>query len=210
MRQIVVSAMFAIATGLSLMASGWAQSPSADQIIRGLRPTAPTGTTRGIRPVAPAEAPAAPPAVQSATPHANRASAPAMAPRLLPQASAPIQTSPVPTVSLTVNFPSGSADLTPGASRTLDELGRALTSAALAAYRFRIEGHTDTVGSPGMNKALSERRAAAVVDYLVTKWNVDRARVEALGMGQEQLVVQTGPNVSQTRNRRVTVVNLGA
>ena len=50
--------------------------------------------------------------------------------------------------------------------RTLDELGRALASKDLAAYRFRIEGHTDTVGSRDYNRALSERRAEAVVDYV--------------------------------------------
>ncbi len=209
MRQFAIAAMVAAAAGLSFAEPAGAQNTSADQIIRGLRPTAPTGTTRGIRPAAPADAPASANAPTSSP--GIRAAIPGVAPRVTPSpTAAPTQTSPAPTVNLTVNFASGSADLTPGASRTLDELGRALTSAALAAYKFRIEGHTDTVGSAEANKALSDRRAAAVVGYLVTKWGVDRARVEAVGMGQEQLVVQTGPNVAQPRNRRVTVINLGA
>ena len=207
MRQIVIATL--AAAGISFAGPAGAQNTSADQIIRGLRPMAPTGTTRGIRPAAPADAPA--PANAPNSSPGIRAAVPGIAPRITPSPPpAPIQTSPAPAVNLTVNFASGSADLTPGASRTLDELGRALTSAALAAYKFRIEGHTDTVGLPEANKALSDRRAAAVVSYLVTKWGVDRARVEAIGMGQEQLVVQTGPNVAQPRNRRVTVVNLGA
>ena len=181
-----------------------AQTPSADQIIRSLRPTAPAGVGRGIRPVGPAaDAPS------SATPASTTPSS--QTPARTPAAAAPPASRPAaPAVNLTVNFASGSAVLAPDATRTLDELGRALTSAALSGYRFRIEGHTDTVGAPEMNKALSERRATAVVDYLETKWKIDRAKIAAVGMGQEQLLVPTGANVPQARNRRVTVVNTGA
>ena len=117
---------------------------------------------------------------------------------------------PAPSVNLTVEFATGSADLTPAAVHTLDELGRALSSSALAGYRFRIEGHTDTVGTREQNQALSEARAAKVLDYLATKWSVDRGKVQAVGMGQDHLLVPTGQNVAQPRNRRVTVINLGA
>ena len=48
-------------------------------------------------------------------------------------------------MNLSVQFRTGSAELTPAARRTLDELGKALSDAQLAPYRFRIEGHTDTV-----------------------------------------------------------------
>ncbi|HYZ62066.1 MAG TPA: OmpA family protein, partial [Acetobacteraceae bacterium] len=59
------------------------------------------------------------------------------------------------------------------------------------------------------NQLLSEQRAKAVVDYLASKFGVDRSRVEAVGMGQEHPIVITGPNVPEMRNRRVTVVNIG-
>lgn len=113
-----------------------------------------------------------------------------------------------PTVNFTVEFETDSAKLTPQATRTLDELGRALTSSALSGYRFRIEGHTDTVGTREYNRALSERRAASVLDYLVARWRIDPSKLEAVGMGEDQLLVPTGPNVSEVRNRRVAVVNL--
>ena len=71
-----------------------------------------------------------------------------------------------PAVSLNVLFATGSAELTPEAIQTLDDLGRALTDPALAAYRFRLEGHTDTVGGRDYNKALSDRRAITVAEYL--------------------------------------------
>lgn len=190
----------------ALLTAGGAQAQgnlSTDQIIRGLQPgSGMMGTTRGIRPTAPARmepdpAPAAMP--RTASPQAARPTQPTAS-----------RVAPAPSVNLTVQFATNSADLTPAATRTLDELGRALTSPALAAYRFRIEGHTDTVGSAEMNKALSERRAAAVLDYLVAKFSVERSRIETVGMGQDGLLVQTPPQTQEPRNRRVQVVNLGA
>ena len=115
-----------------------------------------------------------------------------------------------PSVNLTVNFAFGSAELTPEAMRTLDELGRALSSKDLASYKFRIEGHTDTVGTKEQNLTLSERRAAAVVDYVTRKYGVDPTRLQAIGVGEEQLLVPTPPQTPEPRNRRVQVINLGA
>jgi outer membrane protein OmpA-like peptidoglycan-associated protein len=115
-----------------------------------------------------------------------------------------------PSVNLTVNFPNGSADLTPEAMASLDALGKALASSDLANYRFRIEGHTDTVGSPEYNRALSERRAEAVVSYIESKYGVAASRLQAVGMGEQGLLVSTPPQTPEPRNRRVQVINLGA
>ena len=115
-----------------------------------------------------------------------------------------------PEVSLNVLFATGSADLTPDAIQTLNDLGRALTDPALAAYKFRIEGHTDTVGSRDYNKALSEARATTVAEYLAGKFQVDRSRLQPVGMGQEGLLVPTPDQTPEQRNRRVLVVNAGS
>ncbi len=190
-------------------------SPSADQIIKSLMPSGPLGTsTRGIRPAAPAA-----PAPTSMQPAAARA--PMEAPAPAAQAAAAVPARPVaaapapapaaaPSVNLTVNFQSGSAELTPDAMRTLDELGAALSSPALSSFRFRIEGHTDTVGSAGLNLSLSQQRAARVAEYLSRKFGVTGARLEAVGRGQQAPLVQTGDQVAEPRNRRVQVINLGA
>lgn len=130
------------------------------------------------------------------------------------QTSRPIQadtTAPAgtPALSVLVNFASGSAVLTPSAQRALDPVGQALASPALANYRFRIEGHTDTTGDTGSNQLLSERRAAAVRDYLVQRYGVSGVRLEVVGLGETRLLVQTGDEVSEVRNRRVQVLNIG-
>lgn len=114
-----------------------------------------------------------------------------------------------PAVGITVNFASGSAVLTPQAMRTLDALGEALSSESLANYRFRVEGHTDTVGTPQLNLILSERRAQAVATYIGTKFGVSASRMEPIGMGENQLLVPTAAQVPEERNRRVQVVNIG-
>jgi outer membrane protein OmpA-like peptidoglycan-associated protein len=193
-------------------------NPSADQIINSLKPTGnlTAGGTRGIRLAAPSSEGTAPAqagsqsvaVVPAATGQTHVASAKPVTHATAP-APAPAQTGG-PSVNLTVNFPNGSADLTPEAMATLDALGKALASSDLANYRFRIEGHTDTVGSPDYNRALSERRAEAVVSYIESKYGVQSSRLQAVGMGEEGLLVSTPAQTPEPRNRRVQVVNLGA
>ena len=174
-------------------------SPSADQIINSLKPTGPIGSgTRGIRAVSGGDTSAAPAATS------------ASAAKGAMHASAATTQAANPAVSLTVEFKTGSAELTPHAMHVLDELGRALTSTDLAKYRFRVEGHTDTVGTPDANKDLSEKRAQAVTAYLESKFGVPSARLESVGLGETELAVPTPPQTPEARNRRVQVVNLGA
>jgi outer membrane protein OmpA-like peptidoglycan-associated protein len=191
----MTSTIFAACAVLSFASPTEAQNPSADQIIRSLEPS---GVTRGIRPVGPPSG--------TSVPSLGATSASTVQGSAAPTVARPV---PPPSVNLTIQFPTGSAVVTPEAARSLDELGRALTNNALSGYRFRIEGHTDTVGTREYNKLLSEKRAASVLDYLVRKWGVDPAKVQPVGMGLDQPLVPTGPNVAEARNRRVTVVNLG-
>jgi outer membrane protein OmpA-like peptidoglycan-associated protein len=57
---------------------------------------------------------------------------------------------------------------------------------------------------------LSQRRAEAVVDYLATNFHIDRSRVQAIGMGEDGLMIRTPPQTPEERNRRVQVVNIGS
>jgi OOP family OmpA-OmpF porin len=180
-------------------------NPNSQQIIDALRPNPLGGGTRGIRPVAPGGQ-AADPGTQSTAVPAPMAQQPGLTPGPAPVA---VPVAP-PSVNLTVTFATGSAELTPQAVRTLDELGRALASSDLSGFRFRVEGHTDTVGSAAANQALSERRAATVVRFLMGKYGIPPNRLEAIGMGEAAPMVPTGDEVPEPRNRRVQVVNLGA
>jgi len=209
---------------LATPAGAQTRDPSASEIIDALRPKPGQfqPTTRGIRPVAPqaapaTPAPATPAAVSPTAPAASPAPMPAPAPAPMPtpmpppvQAAAqPVAPAEAPAISLTVQFATGSAELTPQAQRVLDELGKALMSEDLRPYRFRIEGHTDTTGSRAVNQVLSERRAAAVRSYLTSRFGVDASRLVAVGLGQTQLAVPTADGVDEPRNRRVQIVNIG-
>ncbi len=161
-------ALFAV-TGTGGVASA---QQSADAIIDALKPTGNlvSGSTRGIKLGGGAPAPRWPrPPVRCPR---RRPIARAQAARNATAAPAETQ-APVsgPSVNLTVNFPTGSADLTPAARASLDALGKALASSDLASFRFRIEGHTDNVGSREENLSLSQQRAEAVVSYLTTQYN---------------------------------------
>ena len=152
---LTFAATVALAALLAPVSSGQAaDTPDASQIIKSLTPDAGgTMVTRGIR-------------MGGQPPGATTPGAPAGAAGMARPAEA----------NLNVPFVSGSAAISPAAGRVLDQLGEALSSPKLADYKFRVEGHTDTVGAPEMNKALSEQRAASVADYLVTKFNIVAAR----------------------------------
>ncbi len=183
---------------------GFAQSnPTAEQIINALKPAGnlQNGGTRGIRLASPSGATSSA-APSEAAPNVRTA---ATQPMATPHPSAAGRS-----INLTVDFTTDSAELTPQARAALDQLGRALSNSELSGYRFRIEGHTDTVGSDDYNRALSEQRAAAVVAYLTRKFGVAPARLQALGMGEQGLLVPTPPQTPEQRNRRVQIINLGA
>jgi outer membrane protein OmpA-like peptidoglycan-associated protein len=180
-------------------------NPSAEQIIKSLTPSGDVSKagTRGIR-LAPVQGPTG--GTEShVTPVATGHAAVAAA---KPAVRDTTQNG-LASVNMTVNFANGSAELTPQAMHVLDALGTALSSDALANYRFRVEGHTDTVGSRDFNRALSERRAEAVVTYISTKFGVAAARLQPVGMGSDKPLVQTAEQVAEPRNRRVQVVNIG-
>ncbi|RVT98791.1 OmpA family protein [Rhodovarius crocodyli] len=115
----------------------------------------------------------------------------------------------VPAISLQVNFATGSARLEPNAVEDLARLGMALNSPQLRAFRFRIEGHTDTAGDAFANQVLSERRAGAVRDFLVARAGVAAFRLQVVGLGESQLLIPTPDEMPERRNRRVQILNLG-
>jgi outer membrane protein OmpA-like peptidoglycan-associated protein len=167
--------------------------PSEDDILSALKPKAGslTGTTRGIRAITPTTA-----TPDGKTP-VRRATTVAPA------------TDDAPSLDLNIVFRSGSAELTPSSEGTLAKLGKALDNPALASYRFRIEGHTDTVGTAEQNKVLSQARAETVATFLETRFGVAPDRLEAVGMGEDGLLVPTPDQTAEAKNRRVHVVNLG-
>ena len=114
----------------------------------------------------------------------------------------------LPSTDLEVYFNYNSAEVLPEARTLLDNLGRALTDPRLADNSFVLVGHTDAKGSENYNQSLSERRAAAVREYLAQTFGIDPARLTAYGRGKTALKLPNVPLAAM--NRRVQVVNGGA
>ena len=81
-------------------------------------------------------------------------------------------------------------------------LAQALASPQLEGRKFTVIGHTDASGSAAYNKALSDRRAAAVRRYL-TENGVASSRLRAMGKGESQLLNANEPDAGE--NRRVEI-----
>ncbi len=74
-----------------------------------------------------------------------------------------------------------------------------------AALNISIEGHTDNVGDAASNKKLSNDRAKAVMDALVTK-GIDKTRMSFVGWGSEKPVADNRTEEGRAQNRRVEIV----
>ena len=102
-------------------------------------------------------------------------------------------------------FDYDSATLRPGATASLQKLGRLILRNPQAV--FKVEGHTDSFGSDEYNLVLSQRRAETVKDWLVQNMNVDPNRIQTQGFGKTRLLVPGDRSVEEQQlNRRVEIV----
>jgi OOP family OmpA-OmpF porin len=103
----------------------------------------------------------------------------------------------------TIRFESGRSSLDLDSAGLLDHL----IEIALRCPTTNIEvaGHTDTDGDGATNQALSEKRAQAVVDYLV-KAGLPAGRFAAIGYGSTQPVAANDTDDGKARNRRIEFV----
>lgn len=102
-----------------------------------------------------------------------------------------------------IQFDTGRATIRPESQTTLDAAATAL-NANPDAGRLLVVGHTDSDGSDAANQQLSEARAEAVVDYLISNGEVDPGRLDAEGRGETELLVspENSPEDKQ-ENRRI-------
>jgi len=101
-------------------------------------------------------------------------------------------------------FATGKAELQPESRPVLKEI--AATLKQHGELKILIEGHTDNVGAPASNLALSDARAAAVKAALVADFGIDAARVTTKGLGDTKPAVPNTTSEGRSQNRRVEVV----
>jgi len=103
-----------------------------------------------------------------------------------------------------INFRTGSATLSPQSRQQLDDLANKAMSAK--GYVIEITGYTDSSGSVQRNRALSQRRADAVVRYLAENHRIPLRRIiTPFGYGESQAVADNRTREGRAQNRRVEV-----
>ena len=103
-------------------------------------------------------------------------------------------------------FDTGSDQLRPESTPTLKQIGDMLTQHA--DLKLTIEGHTDNVGGDAANQALSEKRAAAVKQYLVSAYSIEAGRLATKGFGASKPVSPNTTAEGRQNNRRVELVKM--
>ncbi len=105
----------------------------------------------------------------------------------------------------TINFGSGSWDVSPEQATQLSILARAINQAVRKNPQevYMVEGYTDAVGSDVDNLSLSDRRAQAVATILTRDFQVPPENLVTQGYGEQFLKVQT--QEASAQNRRVQV-----
>ena len=106
-------------------------------------------------------------------------------------------------VDLVIQFDLDSAKLKEPSKPLLDNLVEAMKNDRLAYIKFKVEGHTDALGSEQHNLKLSQSRAESVVAYLIAK-GVDKDRLTGEGKGFSELFLPEKPKASE--NRRVRII----
>ncbi len=102
-----------------------------------------------------------------------------------------------------INFPSGSAKI-PSASDAL--LSKVMSTIdRLNPDEIKVEGHTDTTGSPRKNIELSQLRAMEIANYLKNDPK-STAKIEAVGRGYEKPIATNKTAIGRAQNRRVDII----
>ncbi|MFZ4381108.1 MAG: OmpA family protein [Sandarakinorhabdus sp.] len=101
-----------------------------------------------------------------------------------------------------IMFDSNQAMVKPDMRPALDQVAQTLAS--YQSTFIDVTGHTDSTGSDAINQPLSERRAAAVADYLQYQ-GVQRARMATRGYGAQFPVASNDSEAGRAQNRRVEI-----
>ena len=111
-----------------------------------------------------------------------------------------------PIKTITVNFTSGSAALGPKAKATIDEAAAWVKTQNTKGWVMAVIGYADTTGNSQRNIDLSERRANAVIYYIVSKYKMPLNRlVQPFGYGQLEPVAENKTKTGRAKNRRVEI-----
>ena len=103
-----------------------------------------------------------------------------------------------------IQFTPGSDEIMAGSYLLLDKLGETMTS--FGSTILRVEGNTDSTGSPTANMTLSERRALSVKNYVVKNFpNIPPTRFQTIGRGSSNPIAENTSEAGRQQNRRTDI-----
>jgi outer membrane protein OmpA-like peptidoglycan-associated protein len=112
----------------------------------------------------------------------------------------------LPQLLVEVQFDPDSGIVRPQSYQTLGLIADALVRAAMLPYGILIVGRTESTGKRNYNLTLSQRRADSIRDVLVTTFKISPKRLQALGLGEEQLQDVNQP--ASLVNRQFQIVTI--
>jgi len=112
-------------------------------------------------------------------------------------------TSLVSSKAVSIEFELGSARISPVSTQTLEKITRDLVVAEN--LLVSINGHTDNTGSEDGNITLSQARANAVRDWLISKDPSFKNKITTNGFGQDQPIASNATAAGRAKNRRVEI-----
>lgn len=110
-------------------------------------------------------------------------------------------------LTIAIQFDLNSARIRPDSFQAVGLMADALYHPYLQNYRFLVVGHTDAKGNRESNLKLSQQRADAIREALIKPFGIAPSRIEAVGLGEEQLLRPEAPEAAD--NRRVQLINIG-
>ena len=112
----------------------------------------------------------------------------------------------LPHVDLDIQFNPDTPVIRPESYRLIARIADALTDPALMSFTFLIVGHLDATGRRDNNLALSQRRAEAIRDALVTTFRISSKRLLAVGLGEEQLLDANNPKAAVNQQSQIVTL----
>jgi outer membrane protein OmpA-like peptidoglycan-associated protein len=109
----------------------------------------------------------------------------------------------LPHFDVAVQFNPDSPIIRPESYRMLGRIADALYDPTLSSYGFLIVGHTESTGRREYNLTLSQRRADSIRDVLVTTFKISPKRIQAVGLGEEQLQDAAHPTAAANQQLQV-------
>ena len=127
--------------------------------------------------------------------------------------AAPIKRPPVavqllklPQFFADIQFDDDAAVVRPNSYRTLGRIADALSHPSLLGYKFLIVGHTVSTGRREINLTLSQRRADVIREMLANTFKISSKRLQAIGLGEEQLIDAAHPTAAVNQQIQVATV----